>query len=101
MGHFYKDVFAIQDFFGAATIGLVVATFVTNGMYNDEDKFFTKTENAHRKNFILMCCQAFIFFLLFIFKVVRSKLLSDNLKGRESEIASDDPVLAKYIPKHP
>jgi hypothetical protein len=99
--HFYKDVYAIQDFFGSAAIGLVVSTFVVNAVYLDEDKYFTKTENAHRKNFIIMCCQAFAFFCLFIFKVVRAKVLSDNLKDRESEIQADEPIEASKVPKHP
>jgi hypothetical protein len=53
--HFYKDVFAVQDLFGGASIGLVLSTLVVNGVYLDEDRYFTKTENAHRKNFIIMC----------------------------------------------
>lgn len=99
--HYYKDIFAVQDLFGAASIGLVLSTLIVNGVYLDEDRYFTKTENAHRKNFIIMCVQCFIFLCLFIFKIVRSVVLKDNLKGRETEIAADPPVASNKLPKHP
>jgi hypothetical protein len=74
---------AIQDVMGAIAVGLVFSTMITNTVYADSDKFFTKTEVTLKKNFIIMCVQAFLMLLLFIFKIVRKMVLKDNINRKE------------------
>ena len=43
--------------FSAIGTGLTLATLITHIVYTETDKFFTKAERAHNKNFLIMWCE--------------------------------------------
>jgi len=50
----WRDLFTLIDTWGAITIGFVLSFFITYAVYNDNDRFFTKSSRAATKNFWIM-----------------------------------------------
>ena len=52
--YLHRDIFSQLDIFGQFAIGATLGTFITQMMYKDSDKFFTKVDKAAVKNLIIM-----------------------------------------------
>jgi hypothetical protein len=50
----WRDLFTLMDTFGAIPIGFVISFLVTYAVYNDSDRFFTKSTKTATKNFYIM-----------------------------------------------
>lgn len=86
-------MFTLLDTFGAVVIGLVISFLVTYAVYNDSDRFFTKSKLAATKNFWIMVVQALIMFGLFLYFWIRKCVRNDDEEEypeTESEFFTDD-----------
>jgi len=74
----WRDLFTLMDTFGAIPIGFVISFLITYAVYNDSDRFFTKSKGTATKNFWIMVVQALIIFFLFLYYWIRKCVISDD-----------------------